>query len=79
MINGLRIIENPRMTVPGDPYAVRRTWRERLLTRPWRPWQRERWVTPMLPSKDCYVLTNGCVVMHPETAKALRATLASNA
>lgn len=73
---GMRILENPHLTVPGVPYAVRRTWRERLFTRPWRPLQRDRMVTPMLPSRSCYILSDGSIAMHPETARALRAALA---
>ena len=41
---GLRIIENPLMVEDGEPYEIRRTWRERLFSWPWRPLRATRMV-----------------------------------
>jgi hypothetical protein len=38
--------------------TMRRSWRERLLTWPWRPWQaiESRWTEAALQPDDCYVI-----------------------
>lgn len=35
---------------------VRRTWKERLLTLPWRPWTAEKWVQPFNPRRWTLIL-----------------------
>lgn len=67
---GLRIIENPLLVVPGEPRTVRRSWRERLFSRPWHPWTPTKTIVPMVPDPSAYAL-GGCYVMHPATARAL--------
>lgn len=51
---GMDIYENPAMVVPGKPERVRRTWRERLFSLPWRPLQATRVVIPMVPDPQIY-------------------------
>ena len=34
---GVKIIESLLMVEDGAPYEVKRSWRERLFSRPWRP------------------------------------------
>ncbi len=71
----VRIIESLWCTDPEER-TVTRTWRERLLTRPWRPWERTKTVTVQVPSKTGYFLDYGrTLVMHPETAKRLQESL----
>lgn len=73
MIDGIPIYENANMVIDGEPYEVRRTWRERLLSRPWRPWRATRWVTPKIP--DPRVLAgpnNRWFMAHPMVADRIR-------
>jgi hypothetical protein len=72
---GIRIIESIACVEPGEPIAVRRTWRERLFSRPWRPLEATKMVTPMLPSAQAYWINAHTVVMHPEMAWRLKDTL----
>lgn len=68
---GMRVITNEMLTEAGEPYQVRRPWRERLLSRPWRPFQATRTIVPQVPSKQVYRM-NGTLVMHPETFRLLK-------
>lgn len=74
-----RIIESLLMADDGEPYEVPRTWKERLLTRPWRPLKTTRMVVPKIPKKDAMRFRDGTLVMHPVTAAKLRAVLYANA
>ena len=73
--NGMRVIESVHLTQNGEPYEVRRTWRERLLTRPWRPLQATRTVMPHVPYQGAVRLDRNTLVMHPAVWKQLRETL----
>lgn len=68
-MHGLRVIENVNLTVAGTPYEVRRTWRERLLARPWRPLQRTRTIVPQVPSPTLYLMAPNTLVGHPATIR----------
>ncbi len=65
--NGMRVITSLWMTEAGEPYQVRRTWRERLFTRPWRPLVATRTIVPQVPMRDVIQLNASTLVMHPET------------
>jgi hypothetical protein len=67
---GQPVLISVNATEPGPAIKVRRSWRERCLTRPWRPWRSVRWHIPMIPT--CYQLPDGTLVMHPEYASELR-------
>lgn len=69
-----RIVESAAMTQAGPPQEVRRTWRERLLGRPWNPWQATRLVPTQVPRRDIARVGNN-LVMHPSVAAALRERL----
>jgi hypothetical protein len=59
------IIQDTRMT-----RKVERTWKERLFTCPWKPWQRFRYEPdPLIYSFQ------GKLVMHPKTAQRLLETV----
>lgn len=73
-----RIIESLLMVDDGEPYAVSRSWKERLLTRPWQPLKSTSMVTPKIPKKYALQFRNGDLVMHPVTAAKLRAVLYVN-
>ena len=69
----LRIVENAILTEAGPNYLVNCTWRERLLSWPWRPWRKQRMATTRIPSKDVWVFESmGVMIMHPVVARALR-------
>jgi hypothetical protein len=68
---GLRIIESSAMVVHLPPVRVRRTWPERLLSWPWRPWRAHRWHPQTKPSPEVIATPDG-LVMHPATARELR-------
>ena len=69
---GLRVIESEWLTQDGEPVQVRRTWRERLFSRPWRPLQATRTVIPQVPYQGAMTLGRDAVVMHPAIARQMR-------
>lgn len=75
MLNGLTVIESVYLTQPGTPYVQRRSWRERLCSRPWRPWHATRLITPMVPYPGAIQINTTTVVMHPATVQQLRRNL----
>lgn len=70
-ISGFRIITSLAMCEDGEPYEVKRTWKERLFSSPWQPFRKTRWITPQIPRKDVLRLANGDLVMHPSVADEL--------
>lgn len=73
--NGLRVIESVYLTEAGEPYHVRRSWKERLFSWPWRPLTRTRTIVPQVPMRGGYRLGNNVIVLHPETIRQLEQTL----
>lgn len=71
MFNGLHVIESIYLTKAGTPYEVRRSWRERLFTIPWRPWQATRTVIPQVPIREAFQFGNS-LVMHPDMWRELQ-------
>lgn len=71
MIGGFRIIESTLMVKDGEPYEDLRSWKERLFTRPWRPFKRIKTIVPKVPSEEFYLTANG-VIMHPVMAAKLK-------
>jgi hypothetical protein len=74
---GLRIVETEMLTEPGEPIDVRRTWRERLFSRPWRPLRATKLFVPQVPMKTAMRVGN-TLYMHPVTARAMRQMLKEN-
>ena len=68
---GLKIITSEHFVEDGPPIQVARTWRERFLTRPWRPWEATRTVIPKVPMRCAYQLPDGTLTMHPETFRRM--------
>lgn len=68
---GLEIHTNPMLVVPGKPFTVRRSLKERWLSWPWRPWRATKIVVPMVPDRTAY-RTGNIVYMHPAMARELR-------
>lgn len=73
---GYRVIESPGLVQDGEPYTVRRSWRERLLTRPWRPLVSVRTIVPQVPYRGFVQVDAHTIVMHPETLRTFQAALA---
>lgn len=74
-LNHIKIIESEYLTEPGDPIVVRRTWRERLYSRPWRPWKSTKTITPQVPRKiilEAVINGRRSFIMHPVVARYLR-------
>jgi hypothetical protein len=69
---GMRIIQSVWMTEEGEPITVHRTWWERLLTWPWRPWVGSRIVIPQVPRRDVVKMGNDTLMMHPATYQLLK-------
>jgi hypothetical protein len=68
---GLNVIQSEYLVEDGDPVTVRRSWRERLLTRPWRPWEATRTYRPKIPFRGALQLDARTVVMHPATYRTM--------
>jgi len=69
-IDGFKIVTNIHMTI-DHKYNIKRTWKERLFTLPWKPLQKTRVIIMQVPSTE--VIVNGnTLIMHPEIAKELK-------
>jgi len=68
---GVRVFLNEILTVPGDPARVRRTWRERLLSRPWRPLRAFKMIPTVKPDPSVYRTAQG-LFMHPDTWRRIQ-------
>ena len=71
-IQGMRVIESAYLEQDGEPYTARRTWRERLFRRPWRPLQATRVIVPKIPYQGAVRLNSTTLVMHPAIVRTLR-------
>lgn len=72
--NGYEVVTDHNMTENGEPFQERRTWKERLFTRPWKPFKGTKTVVLMVPMRKCIRLGNK-LVMHPEVLKELKKAL----
>lgn len=68
---GLNVYESPWCVRDGEPREVPRTWKERLLTRPWRPWRATRWEVPKIPTM---LVAGNMLVIHPALIRDLKAS-----
>jgi hypothetical protein len=73
-IFGHKVILNSNLLMNGDPVTVRRGWKERLLSRPWRPFHATSTYIPRVPDTAVYQLGGGYIVAHPNTIAKLRMT-----
>lgn len=77
ILNGIRIIESPYLEQDGKPTTVRRSWRERLFGRPWRPLVTTKVVVPRIPFMGAVQFDAHTMVMHPAAVKELKEILKS--
>lgn len=74
-LTGMKVIESTFLTEPGEPEERRRSWRQRLFSRPWRPWKvTETWI-PQRPYRGVVKMGRNTLVVHPDTLKQLRRQL----
>lgn len=71
---GMPVLTSEWLTDP-EQRTVRRTWRERLFTRPWRPWVATKTITVQVPSTKVLILPGPKVLMHPAQVETLRRAL----
>lgn len=77
IFNGLEIMTSIWLTEPGEPYQVRRPWRSRLFSRPWRPFVATVTVIPQVPSRQILQFSATKYVVHPTMLDELRRQLAA--
>ncbi|HEC64245.1 MAG TPA: hypothetical protein ENI23_03020 [bacterium] len=71
-LQGLKIIEDKSLTIPDGTITVTRSWKERLFTRPWKPWVATKEIFNIIPNPELfYIKDRGIVLAHPVTAKRL--------
>jgi hypothetical protein len=75
MIDGLEIVTSAWLTQPGEPVEVRRTWRQRFFTRPWRPWRATYTMIPQVPMDGAVQIGPRKFVMHPDTLLRLKSLM----
>lgn len=68
---GVPVVLSRYLTIAGEPVTAPRTWRQRLFSRPWRPWVATYTYTPQVPDPKV-VRCGQMFVMHPETWDRLR-------
>jgi hypothetical protein len=74
---GIRVVESVEAVKDGEPATrmVRRTWRHRLCTWPWTPWQPLREET-YIPKVPVYFIVNGIfgqrIIAHPAVVSEIR-------
>lgn len=75
VVPGYHIIETPMMH-DIETQVIRRSWRERLFSWPWRPWQAEKAVMVYVPKEEVLIdHQNQLLIMHPVVATKLRKQL----
>ncbi len=75
MFHGYKVIANPIITESKER-EVRRTWKERLFTLPWRPFKALRTETYQVPSRDVMVdKINRIIYAHPVVVKEMNDAL----
>ena len=62
MIQGIRVIDAPNLVVQKGFDTIRRTWRERLFTLPWRPLRATREVPHYEPDPNLYLIPSGLLL-----------------
>lgn len=70
-----RVVTNPILT-KTETREVKRTWKERLFTRPWTPWKVMRTETHQVPDRDVLVdKINRVIYAHPVVVKEMNEAL----
>lgn len=70
LYHGIPVVLDPNLR-EYELREARRTWRERLFTRPWRPFTTTRYWQEAVPSSQV-LFFGGFYLMHPLTFRALK-------
>jgi hypothetical protein len=70
MFAGVKVVTSLWMT-ESRTITEKRTIRERLFTRPWRPLQKTKTRTIQVPREDS-IMMDGTIVMHPATLEKFK-------
>lgn len=75
-LGSYRIVENTYMVIQNGYKYIPRSWKERLFSWPWTPWEDMKRVPNMEPDPDMLTMpgANGIpnLVGHPETVRHLK-------
>ena len=74
LINGMNFTTSNLLTIPGEPYQVKRSFKERFFSLPWRPFKSEKTVIPQIPDPKVLIMGD-TVVMHPAIFDAFQKEL----
>jgi len=74
MLNDMRIVTSTLLVIDGDPIEKKRTWKERLFSRPWRPLKKTKTIIPKVPDPKA-VISNGTIIVHPAVFLDLKQTM----
>lgn len=70
--SGMQVVTNNLLVEPDGFDIVKRTWKERIFTRPWTPLRPTKAVQRFKPSEHIYVLHGRTIVCHPYVADRIR-------
>lgn len=70
ILNGNRFQASEILTEPKTE-EVKRGWKERLFTWPWRPMNKTKYVTTQVPSRQV-IFSNGTYFAHPAVIEEIR-------
>lgn len=70
-IMGITLLESEFFTIPKKQ-IVNRSWRERLLSWPWRPWITEKEIEIRVPDTNLYRMNSHTFVGHPATVAQIK-------
>lgn len=76
---GFKIHQNSNMLDDGPPEERVRSWKERLFTRPWKPWKKTKWVPTKVPSCTILHMPDGSLMMHPIMFREALSAIAADA
>ena len=71
LIGGLKVIVSAWAVHVKPPLTVRLTWRERILSWPWRPWRATKSVH--VPDEPAAFMFKDHILIHPHLMASLKA------
>lgn len=71
VLNGYKLIEDASLIKQNGTQLVKRSFTERFLSWPWKPWQVAVEVPIMEPS-DEFVVTDDSITAHPQLIQKLK-------
>jgi hypothetical protein len=74
-LDGLAVITSWTITKKSDPIKTKRTWKERLFTKPWMPLVKSKWIVTDIPDLNTYYRMPGKIIMHPAALDGFKKSL----